>query len=168
MLKEQKGPRHSLLESIINNSDDAIISKTLDGIITSWNKGSEKIFNYTADEILGQHISVLIPDYLIHEESEIIKKIKAGERVEHYETLRKKKDNSIFPVSITVSPVRDASGMIIGASKIARDITKQKQAEQALQISLKETEDYKFAIDEATIVAITDQKGIIRYANDNF
>ena len=168
MIKEKNGATQSLLESIVNNSDDAIISKTLDGIITSWNNASEKMFGYTSDEVVGKQISILIPAYLIHEEINIIKKIKAGERVEAYDTLRLKKDGMIIPVSIAVSPVKDEMGTIIGASKIARDITKQKLAERTLQLSLKETEDYKFALNESAIVAITDQKGVIKYVNDNF
>jgi len=126
------------------------------------------MFGYTAGEVIGKHISILIPASLIHEENEIIEKIKAGKQVEHYETLRRKKDGTTIQISLTVSPIKDGAGMIIGASKIARDITKQKEAEHNLQISLKETEDYKFTINEATIVAITDQKGVIKYANDNF
>ena len=97
----------SLLESIINFSDDAIISKQLDGTITSWNKAAEKIFGYTAKEIIGQPISVLIPPDLIFEEREIMKKINAGNYVEHYETERVKKDGTIINISLSVSPIKN-------------------------------------------------------------
>ena len=158
----------SLLESIINFSDDAIISKQLDGTITSWNKAAEKIFGYTAKEIIGQPISVLIPPDLIFEEREIMKKINAGNYVEHYETERVKKDGTIINISLSVSPIKNNEGVIIGASKIARDISERRQTDSTLSRSLKEIKDYKYALDESSIVAITDQKGIIKYVNDNF
>jgi len=119
----------SLLESIINFSEDAIISKTLDGIVTSWNPGAEKIFGYNTAEMIGKHISVLIPADRMGEELEITTKIKNGDRIEHYETERIKKNGTIIYISLTVSPLKDAQGIIVGASKIARDITDRKQAE---------------------------------------
>jgi PAS domain S-box-containing protein len=124
-----------LSASIINSSDDAIISKTLGGIITSWNQGAEKVFKYAASEVIGQQISMLIPIDLRHEEVDILEKIKAGIIVDHYETKRLRKDGKIIDVSITVSPMRDAEGNIVGASKISRDITEQKEAEEKLAIS---------------------------------
>jgi PAS domain S-box-containing protein len=275
----------ALPASIINSFSDAVLSKSLEGIITSWNPAAEKIFGYTADEITGKHISVIIPPYLLKEEDTLIKKIRKGECIEHYATERIKKDGTVINVSLTISPVKDSLGNITGASKIIRDITGQKQskkailnahqekeitlnrindavvsldndwrytflndaalvthplgreetlgkvmwdvhpemegtvfwdkyheamhtkrvveiesyyepmktwfsvkiypadngltifyrdvtkskkAEQELSQTVKEIADYKFALDEACIVAITDQKGIIRYANDNF
>lgn len=125
-LEEQQ----SLLVSIVNSSDDGIISKTLDGIITSWNKGAEKIFGYTPDEVIGKHVSIIIPPDLQHEEINIIKKISGGKTVEHYETKRIKKDGTLLYVALTISPVRDANGTITGASKIIRDITDKKLAEE--------------------------------------
>ncbi len=124
-LKEQQ----ALFNSIINSSDDAIISKSLDGIITSWNHGAEKIFGYTAAEIIGKHLSLLIPPHRQNEEKLIIEKIRKGEFVHHYETERVRKDGQIIHVSLSVSPVKDAAGNIIGASKISRDITERKKAE---------------------------------------
>ncbi|MBK8786836.1 MAG: PAS domain S-box protein [Chitinophagaceae bacterium] len=158
----------ALFASIVNYSDDAILSKTLGGVITSWNQGAEKIFGYTSAEIIGQHITMLIPNYYWSEEYEIIEKIRKGKVIDHYETQRIRKDGTLIHVSLTISPLKDSSGNITGASKIVRDITKQKKAEQQLSNSIKEITDYKFALDESSIVAITDQKGIIQHANDNF
>jgi PAS domain S-box-containing protein len=120
------------LSAIIESADDAIISKTLDGIITSWNAGAQRIFGYTAEEVIGKPILILIPEDHINEEPEILARLKAGERVEHYETIRKRKDGSLVEISLTVSPILDSSGKVIGASKIARDISERKRAEQAL------------------------------------
>lgn len=126
------------LSAIIESADDAIISKTLDGIITSWNSGAQRIFGYTADEIIGKPITTLIPADHIEEEPKILSRIKAGERIDHYETVRLAKDGSLIDISLTVSPIKNDEGIIIGASKIARDIRSRKQAEEALR---KQTED---------------------------
>jgi PAS domain S-box-containing protein len=120
------------LSSIIESADDAIISKTLDGVITSWNAGAQRIFGYTAEEVIGQPIVILIPEDHINEEPGILARLKRGERIEHYETVRRRKNGTLVEISLTVSPVRDASGKIIGASKIARDISERKRAEEAL------------------------------------
>ena len=112
-----------LLASIVSSSDDAIISKNLEGIITSWNEGAERLFGYAPCEIIGQPILRLIPADRVEEEPKIIERLKRGERVDHFETVRVRKNGEQFPVSLTISPVRDASGVIVGASKIARDIT---------------------------------------------
>lgn len=125
----------ALFESIINFSDDAIITKTLDGIITSWNKAAEDMFGYTRDESMGKHISFIIPPDRINEELEIIAKIRAGEYVKHYETERMRKDGTTFYISLTVSPLRNREGTIVGASKIARDITSRKKDERKLRRS---------------------------------
>ena len=117
------------LEAIIESADDAIISKTLDGILTSWNKAAEHIFGYTSDEAIGQSVLLLIPDHLRDEEAMILSKIRAGEKVEHYETKRVTKDGRLVNVSLSVSPIKDDTGKVIGASKILRDITRQKQIE---------------------------------------
>ena len=122
----------ALFESVINFSDDAIITKTIDGIITSWNKAAEVLFGYTHDEIIGKHISLIIPKDRINEELEIIEKIKAGKYVKHYETERMRKDGSVFYISLTVSPLKDKNGVITGASKIARDITERKLNQEKL------------------------------------
>lgn len=124
-----------LLAAIVASSDDAIISKNLDGIITSWNKSAERIFGYTPDEAIGQHITLIIPPERHAEESAILNRLRRGERVDHFHTVRRRKDGSHLDVSLTISPVRDSSGRVIGASKVARDITAEKQAEQALRES---------------------------------
>jgi PAS domain S-box-containing protein len=118
----------ALLAAIVESSDDAIVSKTLNGEITSWNAGASRLFGYTAEEIVGASILLLIPQELVHEEAEIIGRIRSGRRVEHYETQRLHKGGARVDVSITVSPIRDANGVIVGASKIARDISAQRAA----------------------------------------
>ncbi|RYE21288.1 MAG: PAS domain S-box protein [Sphingobacteriales bacterium] len=125
--------KQSMLAAIIESSDDAIISKTLDGIITSWNFGAQKLFGYTENEIVGRHITKLIPIERINEEDEIIGKIRQGKGVAHYETIRMSKTGEQIQISLTVSPIRNSKGVIIGASKIARDITRQKNTENRLQ-----------------------------------
>jgi PAS domain S-box-containing protein len=124
-----------LLAAIVASSDDAIISKNLDGIITSWNNSAKRIFGYTPEEAIGRHITLIIPPERLAEESDILGRIRRGERVEHFHTLRRRKDGSLLDVSLTISPVRDSSGRVVGASKVARDVTAQKQAEQALRES---------------------------------
>lgn len=121
-----------LLASVVESSQDAIVSKTLEGKIETWNSGAEEVFGYSASEIVGESILKLIPPELRNEEDLIISRIRAGERVEHYETTRRRKDGGLIRVSLTVSPVVDESGKIIGASKIARDITDQKLSQEAL------------------------------------
>jgi len=130
---EQLGEYRSKLASIIDSSEDAILSKDLNGIITSWNRGAENIYGYTAEEIVGKHISRLTPPDRPDEISEILRKIARGESTEHYESMRVTKDGRHLNVSISVSPLRDAAGKIIGASVIARDITRQKRAEGQLR-----------------------------------
>lgn len=124
-----------LLAAIVDSSDDAIVSKTLDGIITSWNASAERLFGYTASEAIGSHISLIIPADRKDEETLIIEKIRRGERIEHFDTVRISKSNKAMDISLTISPVRDAQGKIIGASKIARDVTGRKQIERALRVS---------------------------------
>lgn len=119
--------------AIVEGSDDAIISKDLDSIITSWNNGAERMFGYTAEEAIGQPITMIFPEDLIDEENEIISKIKRGEQVKHFETKRMRKDGSLLDVSLKISPIRDSEGNIVGASHIARDITKRKEDEQKLE-----------------------------------
>ncbi|MFN2622157.1 MAG: PAS domain S-box protein [Chthoniobacterales bacterium] len=118
------------LAAIIESSDDAIVSKDLNGIITSWNAAAERLFGYTSDEIVGQSILLLIPPERQHEEPRILERIRRGERIDHYETVRRRKDGSLFDISVTVSPLKDQSGQIIGASKIARDISERIQNER--------------------------------------
>jgi PAS domain S-box-containing protein len=124
-----------LLAAIVSSSDDAIVSKTLDGIITSWNVAAEKMFGYNAQEAIGQHITLIIPEKLHHEEEVIIQKLRKGERIEHFDTIRQRKDGTTLAVSLSISPVKDKQGKIIGAAKIARDISERKQLEDELRRS---------------------------------
>jgi PAS domain S-box-containing protein len=124
-----------LLAAIVDSSEDAIVSKTLEGIITSWNASAERLFGYTASEAVGQHISLIIPVDRKDEETLIIQRIKRGERIEHFDTVRICKYNKPLDISLTISPVRDSAGTIVGASKIARSITQRKQIERALRES---------------------------------
>lgn len=126
------------LAAIVESSNDAIVAKDLSGTITSWNKGAERLFGYSADEVLGKSITLLIPASHQHEEPEILRRVRSGERIEHFETTRRHKDGHLVEISLTVSPIRDAAGRIIGASKIARDITDQKRTEMAMAARLRE------------------------------
>jgi PAS domain S-box-containing protein len=121
-----------LLAAIVDSSDDAIVSKTLDGVITSWNKSAERIFGYTREEAVGQHITLIIPEDRRDEEVKIVERLRRGERVDHFETVRRRKDGTLLDLSLTISPVKDSAGRVVGASKVARDITERKQVEQAL------------------------------------
>jgi PAS domain S-box-containing protein len=125
----------SRLAAIVESSDDAIISKTLDGIVTSWNRGAQEIYGYSAEEIVGKPISVLAPPERYNEIPDILEKVRRGERLDHYETVRLKKDGDRINVSITVSPITDSAGNVVGASTIARDITERKRAEEAVEQS---------------------------------
>ncbi len=125
----------ALLAAIVESSDDAIVSKTLEGRILSWNSGASRIFGYQAEEVIGKPITIIIPPELHAEEQQILAKIKRGERIDHYDTIRVTKDGRRIPVSLTISPVRSSSGEIIGASKIARDISERKRTEEMLRHS---------------------------------
>ena len=107
-----------LLSAIVDSSDDAIISKNLDSIITSWNKSAERLFGYTAEEVIGQPITIVIPPDRLEEEPEIISRLKRGERVDHFETVHRRKDGSLIDISLTISPLQDATGNIVRASKV--------------------------------------------------
>jgi PAS domain S-box-containing protein len=126
--------------SIVQFSDDAIISKDLNGIITSWNKGAERIFGYIAEEVIGKPITILIPPDRRDEEPAILERIRRDERIDHYQTVRMRKHGSRIDISLTVSPIKNAVGKIIGASKIARDITQQKRAETQIALLAREAE----------------------------
>ncbi len=127
-----------MLASIVASSDDAIVSKDLNGIIATWNEGAEELFGYSAEEAIGQPIMMLIPPGRHDEEPEILDRIRRGERIEHYETVRRRKDGSLVDISLTVSPIFNAHGRVIGASKIARDITERKQVEEQRRLLLRE------------------------------
>lgn len=132
--------RSHWLASIVESSDDAIVSKNLDGIIQSWNAGAERIFGYTAEEAVGQSILLLIPPERHDEETHILSRIRTGERIEHFETVRQRKDGTPVEVSITVSPVKDVDGKVVGASKIARDITEMKRNQAQILVLAREAE----------------------------
>ena len=127
--------RLALLAAIVDSSDDAIVSKTLEGRILSWNAGASRIFGYTAAEAIGQPITMIIPPELLAEEQRILDQVRSGQRIEHFDTIRIAKDGRRIPISLAVSPVRDSNGTIVGASKVARDISDRKAAEQALRES---------------------------------
>jgi len=126
------------LAAIVESSDDAILSKDVNGIITSWNRGAERVYGYREEEVIGQPVTLLIPDDRQDEEPHILARIRSGERIEHYETVRQKKDGSLIDVSLSVSPVFDASGQVIGASKIARDISERRRAEEQKDLMFRE------------------------------
>jgi PAS domain S-box-containing protein len=128
------------LAALVESSDDAIISKDLNGIIRSWNKGAQQLFGYLAEEIVGKPVTTLIPPELQHEEPAILARVRRGERIDHYETVRIRKDGSRLDISLTVSPIRDAASNVIGASKIARNITERKRSEQQITILAREAE----------------------------
>jgi PAS domain S-box-containing protein len=136
------------LAAIVESSDDAIISKTLDGIITSWNRGAEKIFGYTAAEAVDQHISLIIPPERRAEENDVLAHLRRGEKIDHFETERRTKDGRRLNISLTVSPIKDSTGRIIGASKVARDMTERKQAEEQLLEAKQEAEAASHAKDK--------------------
>jgi len=127
--------RLALLAAIVESSDDAIVSKTLDGRILSWNAGAQRIFGYCAEEVIGQSITIIIPPELHAEERRILEKLRRGDRIDHFDTVRVAKDGRRIPISLTVSPVRDSHGRIVAASKVARDISDRKRAEDALRQS---------------------------------
>lgn len=120
------------LAAIVESSDDAIVSKDVKGVITSWNRAAERMFGWTADEVVGRSIRIIIPPDRQAEEDHVLSRIVRGETVDHFETIRMKKDGTLFPISVTISPIRDPSGRVIGASKIARDITQRVRMERAL------------------------------------
>jgi PAS domain S-box-containing protein len=118
------------LAAIVDSSDDAIVSKDLNGLVTTWNRSAERIFGYTAAEMIGQSIRRIIPDNLQQEEDEVLARIRRGERVDHYETVRRRKDGSLVPISLTVSPIINPDGTVTGASKIARDVSETKRVQE--------------------------------------
>ena len=128
----------AFLAAIVESSDDAIVSKSLSGVITTWNKGAERLFGYMADEAVGSPITIVIPPDRLDEEPAILARIQAGERVDHFETIRRRKDGTLIDISLTISPIRDSNGKIIGASKIARDISERKRAAERQELLMRE------------------------------
>jgi PAS domain S-box-containing protein len=142
--------QHARLASIVESSDDAIVSKNLDGIVTSWNRGAERIFGYSSEEMVGKPITTIIPADRQHEEPAILARLRRGERIDHYETIRQHKNGGLIDVSVTISPIRNAVGEVTGASKIARDITDERKAEREIELS------YRFQAQLASIVESSD------------
>jgi len=166
-IKERKRLEAALEESaaIVESSDDAIIGKTLEGIILSWNSGAERIYDYTSAEMVGRPISILLPPERPDEVSQFLERIKGGEHVDHYETVRVKKNGRLIHVSLMISPVKDTRGKIVGASTIARDITDRKQAEEALRES---EERYRTLFERVRdAIYITTREGEIIDANQS-
>ncbi len=155
-----------LLQAIVDSSDDAIVSKDLNGIVTSWNKGAERIFGYTAEEAVGQSITIIIPPDRLDEEPKILARLRRGQRVDHFETIRRRKDGTLLNISLTISPVKDPKGKIIGASKIARDITDRKRAEAALIAS--EAKFRQLADSMPQIVWTARPDGYLDYYNERW
>src|SRR6185437_12581179 len=152
------------LASIVDNSQDAIISKNLDGIIQTWNRGATRIFGYTAEEVVGKPVTILMPPQRINEEPGILARLRAGERIDHYQTVRRHKDGTLRDISLTVSPIRDKTGRIVAASKIARDISAEKRAEEVLRDSERRLQELLAAIPAA--IYTTDTEGKITYYNE--
>jgi PAS domain S-box-containing protein len=151
------------LVAVVESSHDAIVSKDLNGMITTWNHGAERLFGYGAGEVIGQPITIIIPPDRLYEEAVILARIRRGERVDHFETIRRRKDGSLVDISLTISPVRDSRGRIVGASKIARDITDRKEAETKLKDSESQLQDLLAGIPAA--IYTTDAQGRITYYN---
>ncbi len=162
------GSSPAFLEDIIQSSNDAIITKTLDGTVTSWNPAAERIFGYTAAEAVGKPMLTFLPPDRRGEEADILARIGRGERVESFETVRVRKDGSLVDVSVAISPIVDPQGRVVGASKIARDISDRKRFEERFLSTMGELRDIKAALDEHSIVALTDAAGRITYVNDKF
>ena len=148
----------------MDSSDDAIISKNLDGVIMTWNRGAERIFGYKADEVVGKAVTILLPPERHDEEPGILARFRHGERIDHCQTVRLRKDGCLIDISLTVSPIRDISGRIVGASKIARDISERKRAEMALRNSERQLQDLLSSIPAA--IYTTDAEGKITYYNE--
>lgn len=151
------------LIAIVESSRDAIVATNIDGIVTTWNRGAEQLFGWAAEEMVGQSITVLIPPERLDEEAHILARIRAGEAVDHFETARLRKDGSLMDISLTVSPLRDARGRIVGLSKIARDISERKEAEAKLRNSEQRLQDLLAAVPAA--IYTTDANGKITYFN---
>ena len=151
------------LAAIVESSDDAIISKTLEGEITSWNRGAENIYGYSAREAVGQSISILVPPECSDEIPEILEKLRRGEKIAHYETVRITRDGRRLNISLTVSPIRRSSGEVVGASTIARDITERQRTEVALRAGQEHLSRVVETIADG--IMLVDRSGTITFAN---
>jgi len=139
---------HRYLAAIVESSDDAIFGKTLEGIITSWNRGAERIYGYTAEEVIGQPVSILVPPEMEDDVPALLERLRRGERIDHYETVRRTKDGRRLNISLTISPIRDDQGRIIGASTFARDVTAQVQARRQLEESRRQLEELNIELEQ--------------------
>lgn len=158
---------HRLLSAIVDSSDDAIISKDLNGVITSWNKSAERLFGYTAEEAIGKSVaSLLIPPDRQEEEPDILARLRRGERVDHFETIRRRKDGTLLDISLTISPVKDGAGNVVGASKIARDISERKRMVAALMAS--EARFRQLANSMPQIIWTARSDGYVEYYNERW
>jgi PAS domain S-box-containing protein len=162
--RKQAEEDHARLAAIVESSDDAIIAKNLNGTILSWNAGSERLFGYRADEVIGKPINMFIPPELQEEEEQILRRLSVGERIENFETVRLARDGRRIEVSVTASPIKDSQGRIVGASKIARDITSRKQAEEALRLAKEEWERTFDSVPD--LIAILDNKHKVLRVNE--
>jgi PAS domain S-box-containing protein len=152
---------HSLLEAIVESSDDAIFSKTLEGLVLSWNRGAEQLYGYSAHEMIGRSVSLLVPEDRRPEWAVIMRRLAEGQRIASFETVRRRKDGRLVEVSVTISPVRDATGKIIGASTIARDITERKQLQEQLRAS---EQRFRALIEHSTdALVLVDAQGMVLY-----
>jgi PAS domain S-box-containing protein len=138
LIEIRTGETETRLAAVVESTTDAVITKNLNGIISSWNRAAEVLFGYGASEAVGRSITLLIPEDRLSEEDEIIRRVRAGDRIETYETIRKRKDGTLVPVELTVSPMRDATGRIFGASKIARDISYRRESEHRIRMLMRE------------------------------
>jgi PAS domain S-box-containing protein len=172
--RERAAVTHGLLAAIVASSDDAIVSKTLDGTILTWNAGAERVFGYTAEEAIGQPITMLIPPERQAEEPGVLERMRRGERIDHFETVRSTKDGRRIDISLTISPIFDASGKVIGASKVARDITARKRAERELRRSEEELRTLADSIPQLAWIASGDgyttwyNRGWYEYTGSSF
>jgi PAS domain S-box-containing protein len=146
--QEDRSVTQAKLAAIVESSDDAIVSKTLDGIIMTWNAGARRIFGYTAEEVIGKPLTIIIPPNRLEEEPKILERLRAGERIDHFETVRMTKDGALVEVSVTISPIKNDKGIIVGASKIARDITASKQILRELESAKESAEAASRAKDQ--------------------
>src|SRR6201993_578488 len=163
--RKQAEEATAYLAAIVSSSDDAILSKNLDGVIRSWNTSAERLFGYTAKEAIGKHITIIVPSDRRTEENNILSRFRRGERIDHFETVRMRKDGTTFDVSLTISPVKDSAGHVIGASNVARDISHLKRIERALR----DSEERFRAIVETTpeCVKLVGQDGALLHMNSS-
>lgn len=158
----------SYLAALVGSSDDAIIGVDFNATVISWNRGAEQVFGYRSEDVVGRSVLRLIPEERQSEEAEILSKVRAGQRVENFETIRLRANGREFDASVTVSPVEGPNGIILGASKVVRDITERKRLDAQLRASLREVNDLRTALDVHAIVAITDAAGRITHVNEKF